>query len=669
MMFKKPCQYVILFSLAAVCRAQELPQPDPESTSALDPAPLLQVPEISQWIQELSSEDYQVRFEAREKLQVLFADATRPETDAEYLNGLEIQLLAELSKEANPSARLWIIQLIEWFGGDLSGDEISVTYPASEGEERDAIRRALAANPSTHAATGLRTALAAASDEEKVAIINALGRQGNLDGIYSVGSLLGSQDPAVVNAAAHALAKVRFPMFFDAMVAARNRAAASNRPSLESAILSIGVSPDIVKGFVHDGATPSIRVLAFKQLVSQGQPAEWAALNEVIDDTEFPGRREMLRVVMESRDHTMIMNVVARLPGLGGGDQQVILAAIADKELREHEGAVLALLPEVSGMVRESAFRTLGVIGGEASADPLVEAYLQAPSDVVAGALARLQVPSLDARLFTDLAEAVDGEKRMATVKLLALRNPEGTVDRFNEFTGSVEDEALMSELYKALESVGNLESCKLLAAAVVGQSAWTRPAQQSLKKLSLNLSVPDVLWETVYQPALQSAASDQGREDLLVILDGIAGAKSLAYLEGLVVEPAHPLRAVAIRSLARWPDFAAGEVWMKMAKDGNSSAEDLVMARNGLIRIITQKSVAANHNQKYELAVKAIQQGPTPEYKAAILARCEVPKNRQKQHFEKAFSKLLDDPDVGPQVSVLLGKTPAPAATPASAQ
>ena len=429
------------------------------------------------------------------------------------------------------------------------------------------------------------------------------------------------------------------------------------------------MSSDIVKGFVHDGATPSIRVLAFKQLVSQGQPAEWAALSEVIDDTEFPGRREMLRVVMESRDHTMIRNVVARLPGLGGGDQQVILAAIADKELREHEGAVLALLPEVSGMVRESAFRTLGVIGGEASADPLVEAYLQAPSDVVAGALARLQVPSLDARLFTDLAEAVDGEKRMATVKLLALRNPEGTVDRFNEFTGSVEDEALMSELYKALESVGNLESCKLLAAAVVGQSAWTRPAQQSLKKLSLNLSVPDVLWETVYQPALQSAASDQGREDLLVILDGIAGAKSLAYLEGLVVEPAHPLRAVAIRSLARWPDFAAGEVWMKMAKDGNSSAEDLVMARNGLIRIITQKSVAANHNQKYELAVKAIQQGPTPEYKAAILARCEAPKNRQKQHFEKAFSKLLDDPDVGPQVSVLLGKTPAPAATPASAQ
>ncbi len=199
-----------------------------------------------------------------------------------------------------------------------------------------------------------------------------------------------------------------------------------------------------------------------------------------------------------------------------------------------------------------------------------------------------------------------------------------------------------------------------MLAAIVVQPDPLKRPAQQTLKRLSLNLGNADGLWESAYQPALQAAPDDAAREDLLAILDGAAGTNSLGYLESLVTDPAHPLHAAAVHSLSRWPDFAAGEVWLKLLGTANPADDDLQAAEKGIIRIVTQKSVAAPPRKKFDLAVRAIQAGPTVAFKEAILGHCESPKaGPQKKEFAAAFSALLDDSDIGLKVYPLLGQTP----------
>ena len=164
--------------------------------------------------------------------------------------------------------------------------------------------------------------------------------------------------------------------------------------------------------------------------------------------------------------------------------------------------------------------------------------------------------------------------------------------------------------------------------------------------------------------PPFSPPRDDASRKNLLVILDGIAGPKSLAYLDKLIRDPGHPLHNDAIRSLSRWPSFAAGDVWLTVLRE-DASPGDIKAAQKGLIRILSQSSVSANAPEKYKLAAKTIIGGGSPAFKEAILNACEKPKKWHEPHRKQSFTPLLDDPDIGLKVYALLGMTPPPLPTP----
>ena len=89
----------------------------------------------------------------------------------------------------------------------------------------------------------------------------------------------------------------------------------------------------------------------------------------------------------------------------------------------------------------------------------------------------------------------------------------------------------------------------------------------------------------------MEQASSDAVREDLLAILDGAAGSKSLNYLKGLVMDPAHPLHDAGIRSLGRWPNPDAAGIWLELLKKEGAGPEDLEAAVKGLARCVGEQN------------------------------------------------------------------------------
>ncbi len=412
-----------------------------------------------------------------------------------------------------------------------------------------------------------------------------------------------------------------------------------------------------------DGSTAAIRVAAFRQLANQDAPRALGTLKQIIAAADGePAAPAIIRAAMETTDPVLGNYLVTNLATISPAGQQVILAAVMDDRQAAYEQPLLAFLPAATGAVRDSTIRALGLIGGEATFEALFALFLQDPNDTLTDTLAGLQVAAVDARLFKMLSNGADEAKQIAAIRMLAIRRPAGTLDTFHKLAAPGASEPIREAVFKELETAGNPASCQLLAAIVVQPDPLKRLAQQTLKRLSLNLGNADALWESAYQPALETAPNDAAREDLLAIIDGVAGTKSLAYLERPALDPAHPLHAAAVRSLSRWPDFAAGEIWLKLLATENLADDHLPAAEKGIIRIITQESITAPPRDKYDLAVRAIQAGPTAAIKEAILDRCESPEPQpQKTEFETAFSALLDDPDIGLQVYPLLGQTPPP--------
>ena len=404
-----------------------------------------------------------------------------------------------------------------------------------------------------------------------------------------------------------------------------------------------------------EGRNPGVRTGAYIQLAAADPKRARNALLESLKKVDDPARPALLRAAMEVGDVLTRDTLIADLQSVPPSDQRVFLAAIEDLELKEYEQEVIALLPNVDGKLRDAVLYTLATIGGPDSFDPLYAAYQANAGAAVTFAISRLPVPSIDAELMRTVAGDADMDKRLAAITPLMLRTPDGAIDLFNRLAGPEQPGALRKAVYKTLESVGDVESCKVFVAAAVQNDAWRRPAQTGLKRLCLSLGKGDDIWRDAFKPGLDSAADDEAREALLAVLDGAACGGSLSYLRAIVKDPNNALRPAAMRSLARWPQFDAGDVWLDVVAVDGSTPEDIAAAQKGIVRVLSRNEIRADSNRKVTLAMKAIQQAPTLEFKLAVLACYDEPSNQEKRSIKRLWKPLLKDTNIVAQVEALL--------------
>ncbi len=427
------------------------------------------------------------------------------------------------------------------------------------------------------AEAALIDALETASDDLKIGILGSLGTRRSQDAVKVIVPLVKSDNAALASAALAALGQIGGPEATAAIGVAKDRPELAR--ARQDALLRCTdtISPEALESLIHEATTFGARVGAFTALIDRDADRARAALVEALKAENDPVRFALIRAAMESGDKAIRDTVVAGLGTAGKADQHVTVGAIKDLRLNMYEKDVIALLGKANdAQLRDAVYHALAVIGGEASYAPLFKAYQETPGDAVMLAISRLPVPAIDAELLNTLENDADMAKRLATLEPLSLRLPEGAVALMNRLAGTGQPDELREAVYATLEKIGDYETCRVFAAAIVEGGDWRRTAQHALKRLGHRMGFGDDIWREAFYPALESAPNDEAREALLAIVDGVAGNESLRYLENILVQDAHPLREAALRAMARWPKFEAGQAWLTILEKGMARSETL---------------------------------------------------------------------------------------------
>ena len=612
---------------------------------------------LSELVMLLDSSGMNQRTEARNSIQQLFTNSTASTADVNSRIVLEQEALQLLQSDLSHSAQVWLLRMLELTGSEASIPLIASYLNSPDTELRDCARRALVANPAPEANVVLYQAMLRASDAEKRAYIDGFAFRGDARAAKAIAPHLKSDDADTVIQAANALALLGDSSVYSELNLARTNAPDGSRAAIELAMLATGADVSTCKSLISSAANVGVAEAAFVALIKKDTAEAVSVLQAAVDEAPSPLRSAMLGTAMTTPALQVILlkNLDSRAPE----DQLIILSGILEQKITSAEASVIALLSSEDQAVRKRAIFTLGVIGGSASFSTLYALFLNEFEKDVSNALAMLDIATIDSELFKIVEKPPDHKQLSAATQLLAMRNAEGATELLNRMIAPDNSDDLRVECMKALEVLGNLESCQAMARFIVSGDSVKRPAQKSLKRLCLNYGDPDLLWNSVFVPALNTAANDSIRADLLVIADAVAGDDLLAYIQKKIFDTGSPLRSTALKTLQRWPNMEASEVWLELISMPNVSASDINAAQSGLGRMVKSKEVEGWEKLKLDQIVVAVEKAPTPEFKKAMVNLYLNPNGYIQHYLHDAFEQFANDLDISSEVSAVLAMVP----------
>jgi len=614
----------------------------------------------------LGGDDYAARMQARLDLKQAFAEATAPSAVAAERLALEADVIAQLGAEGLPLAgRLYLIRMLELFGTDAGADAAYALLGDSEPNVRDSARRALVAIPGAKAEAYLLAALTQGFEVDRAAYMDALATRGAVDAAPAIAELLQSSNPALQDASALALGKLGNDAVVPALLNARNSTSDETKALIEMALLQVGVDANTAYTLAGTGVSGVIRAGAFKQLAASDSKRAKQVLEVVLVKPDFPGRVLFIQAALASGSAPLCAVVVAHLPGASVNDQVVIVTAIGEQSLAAYETELLTLLPNAEGVLNACIIHALGNVGGDASFEPLYQAFSANSKDMnAANALARLQAPAADQKALATVESGADNASRIASIKVLELRNISGATALLNGIISGPADVKLKQAAFKSLESIGNAASIQSLLNIATAGNAQSREAQRSLKRLSANFGAPEYQWSELYYPTLESADNDAARQAVIEILDSVASKLVVAYLQGIFADNDSALRPAAISALQRWPlqeTLDDGDLWVAIASAESATDKERSDAARSLKKRLTHRSHPFYAAQA-DLLVTIVQADLPLEYKRDLLSVYENPA----KHFSVAHKRRLvtqrlkvveNDPQVGDLVKQITRK------------
>lgn len=634
--------------------------PEPEPASPRQPLVTIKIPEgFPAWVDDLQAKDYQARFDARMKIQTLMAEASAPGTDPVAIEELEDRLAQALGPDRERTARLWVVRMLEQFGGDSSVDSLAFLLDDGDNDVRDAARRALAANPSPRAGEVLAKALKDARTATKPDFVDALAYRGDPEAAVFIRPLLKSRNPRLVESAALALGKLKDKSSLSKLASLRASASDELIPALEKSMLEIGLDEKTARELAMSAHQAHLRAAAFAQLASINPSEGITMLKELAGNPEDQARTQILRAAMTSGNRDIEGAVLDLLPKLNNAEQEIILVTVSERALTGHEKVMLSFLPQSTGPARDAAIRALGATGGRASTEALYDLLMNEPGTAVIDALSQSRDAKVDQLLLATVKGQGEDTQRATAIVVLARRMPEGALAVLHDLIDPAQPEAVRKASLRELESKGDLETSRVLAMGIITPDPMKKPLQGTLKRVSVRLADPDAVWDAAFQPAFEAAPDDAARTDLLAILDGAAGPKALGYVSRHAPRIGHPLQKASVETLNRWPDAAAaGQVWLGLSIASSTTPEDIEMANQGILRAL-EKMPDDRLQEKYDFALRALSVCMDADQKRNIIATLKTPDRKMMPVAKMMFSTVLSDPDIGREAHILLGLKP----------
>jgi len=520
---------------------------------------------------------------------------------------LERQLISVLESEAPPQDKAIPCKQLAIYGSAAAVPALARLLPNEELSSW--ARIALEVIPDPAAGEALRVALGRLQGRLLIGVINSLSQRRDGEAVEGLTVRLKDSDLGVAQAAAVALGSIGGERAGRVLLQALPTAATDLRSAVaEGCILC-------AEGFLEAGRhepaqrlydtvrqadLPKQRRLeATRGAILARQSGGIPLLLEQLrsGDRAFFGIG--LRTARELPGRDVTEALAAELSRTQPNRQGMVLLALADR----HDGAVMpAVLAAARSDAKGLRLAALGVLEsiGDVSAIPvLLDAAVEADSDVAPrakGALVRLHGAAVDADLLERLVRAA-GKSRQVLIEVATQRYLPKALPAVVQ-SASDADPGVRGAAIDALGALGGKEQVPDLV-KLLPQATQARERGQIERALLAASSragagaVPDLL------PLMR--AQDQGvRAVGLHALAGVGGTVALGAVRAALEDPVEDVRDEAVRTLSTWPnnwpeDGAVTEPLLALARSGAKPAHRVLGLRGYLQYLEGSKQLAAD--------------------------------------------------------------------------
>ena len=456
----------------------------------------------------------------------------------------------------------------------------------------DAARRALEAIEGDAAGAALRAALAQAKGMAKIGLVNSLGARRDGRASDAIAPLLRSDDAAMAAAAARALGEIGTKQSAAALQTAKHG------PAIDDGLLRCAerlneasdadAAGTIYQSLWSSKRPASIRLAALTGL-AQTRPA--AALPTVLealrsDNEAVAGTARGLTARMPGPDVTVA--VANELPKLSPARQAMLIAALAERGDYAAAPAVTGLLLAKDESVRLAAIRATAELGDASAVTELLALAASEAGEVQIAA--RESLARMPGKAVTDMLLSAIGRwrSRPAGVREEAIR---ALVARRAATATSLlvqmaeRDEALCVVALEALGEIGTPEGYAGVVRILAGASAPKVLDAAEKAAARVGERVEKLAERTAPLLAAMKDAPPANTAAMLRVLGKLGGADALAAVQSSLRSDDKTVQDAAVRSLAGWPDTAAADALLGIARSSDSTIHR-VLALRGALRL-----------------------------------------------------------------------------------
>ncbi|MBI5688331.1 MAG: PmoA family protein [Verrucomicrobia bacterium] len=415
-------------------------------------------------------------------------------------------------------------------------------------------RLALERIPGDEPLAAMRAALASASGETRVSLINSLAVRRDAKTVAEIAKLLGDADVTTAGAAIEALGKIGGAQATGALMAADGKVPAALKTRLSVALLRCSErlpakeATPVLEKLCRASQPPFIRIAAFPAwaaaLGEKGEEMVLAALGSG-DRTK---QTAAIRALRSTRSPALVMGATLRAKNLPPDLQVQLIVLLTDRGDAAALPAIADAVESKESSVREAALAAFGTVGNDSIVGFLAKQADGATDEekkIIVTSLTRLRGGGVDAALVAELKQAAPMAQR-EIIRALVARNAKAAVPALVEASGGKEDN-VRKEAIAALGKLGDKKTCAPLLAIVEHSQA----AEVALVAICRR--------EATLEPVLAAfgPASPAKKAALLGVLGGVGGPQALEVVRGAMKSGDAAQRLAAVRALADWSDAA----------------------------------------------------------------------------------------------------------------
>lgn len=489
-------------------------------------------------------------------------------------------------------------------------------------------RYALERIPGPKIDAALRAAVARNNGKAKIGIINTLGRRRDAGAVPTLKPLLANSDPAIVSAAAHALARIADAPARAALSAALTKSTGAQHVGIaESLILCAdrlmqeGQKPAalaIHKKLYQPGEPVMIRIAALTGLAESGESAV-PALTAAVRENDPQLQAVAIRALGRLPGDTAAKALMEALPRLPPAAQVQALTALADRGDRTALPLFIDVLKAQDAGVRVAGVEGLGKIGDKAMVVTLARiAVTGSPGEQIVArqSLYTMRGSEIDQAIVAGLA-AGDPKVRVELIRASGERGIRAAAAPLLS-AAKDDDAAVRREALRALREVAGPEQTPELISLLqtAGPGAERRDAQRALLA-ALRQSKQSHSAEL--QSAYGCAADVEAKAALLETLAQTGAVETLPLFREVLAKGDDESRRAAINALSQWTSAAPAPDLLQVARIASNPAQR-ILALRGYINLVGLPA-GRQPAETAKMLADALELATQPAEKRAVLA------------------------------------------------